>query len=112
MIKGKVIEFGYGDVVVGNDWFKECITITNIKPPLECGKTIRRGVEGIEFGESIEIYEDELHDIYKLICTVDEYNRVVKYKEWTFDFTNYNKESVKVVRDSAWSIVSPMLLAC
>lgn len=111
MIKGNVIEFGYGDVVVGVLPYRKCITITNIKPPLVCGSRLT-DVNAVEWGKTIEIYEDNLHDIYKLIQTVNEDNRVVRYNDWTFDFTNYNKESVRVVRDKAFNIIDVRCLAC
>lgn len=112
MVKGNVIEFGYGDVVVGVDPVKGCITIANIKPPLECGTTIKRGDNSLEYGTTVEIYENEIHDIYNLICTVNEENRVVKYNNWIFDFSNYNEESVRVVREKAFHIVDVRCLAC
>lgn len=114
MIKGNTIEFGYGDVVVGVDQFKRCLIITNIKPPVACGTKFRKveDTNDVEFGESIEIYEDNLHDIYNLVCTVNEKNKIVKYKQWIFDFSNYNKESVRVMKDFAFNIIDVRCLAC
>lgn len=112
MIKGNVIKFGYGDVVVGG-----CnlgyIEITNIKPPLECGQTITKDIyKDLEIGLSVRIYEENTWDIYKLMRTVNENNRIVAYKGYVLDFSNYNEESVRVVKDASYRTVNLMCLAC
>lgn len=112
MIKGNVIEFGYGDVVVGVNQMEGCIIITNIKPLLECGTKFKKGEIDIEYGLSVKIYEDNIHDIYDIICTVNKENRIVKYKDWIFDFSNYNEESVRVMKDASFNIVDIRCLAC
>lgn len=112
MIKGNVIEFGYGDVVVGVNPIESCIIITNIKPPLECGTKFHKGEIDVEYGLSIKIYEDNIHDIYDIMRKVNKDNRIVTYKDWTFDFSNYNEESVRVMREAAFNIVDIRCLAC
>lgn len=111
MIKGNVIEFGYGDVLVCADQIKGCITITNINSILNCGEIVK-DINLLSYGEKIEIYEDNLHDIFNLMCEVSEENRIVKYNGWTFDFSNYNDESVRVVIDKAFNIVNIFPLLC
>lgn len=110
MIKDNIIKFGYGDVAVGSCGMGY-VSFTNIKPPLECGHSITRDM-GIEYGLSIEIYEDKNWELYELIKTVNESNNIVKYKGYTLDFTNYNQKSVDVVRKYARNTVNTLALAC
>lgn len=112
MIKGNVIKFGYGDVLVGSNPMLDVFTVTNIKPPQEIGTLINR-IEGdmIEYGETIEIKVDCSFDLYRIIKSVDENNKIVKYKEWIFDFTNFNQLSVDLVLKHAMRAVNFMILA-
>lgn len=115
MIKGNIIEFGYGDVAVGSSRLMKFVDFTNIKPPLECGERITTEMEkDLEFGESIRIYEDGIWDIYSLMKTISENNRIVKYKEYTFDFSNYNEKSVKTVKEHLYNVIMGdiLCLAC
>lgn len=99
MIKEKTLYFGSGDIAVSSYSPTQLIIFTNIKPPCECGQTITdKMVEDIEFGEEI-VLELNDYDLYNLFCSVNKNNRILKYGEYTFDFTNYNKESVRVCKD-------------
>jgi hypothetical protein len=44
--------------------------------------------------------------------TVNKNNRVVIYGEYTLDFSNYNEESVRAVRDATYNTVNLLCLAC
>ena len=110
MIKGNVIKFGYGDVAVYSCGMGY-VSFTNIEPPVECGQAITKDM-GITYGLSIKIYEDDLHDLYRLIRTVSENNRVVEYKGYVLDFTNYNQKSVDVVKKHAFNTTNTFALAC
>ena len=110
MIKGNILEFGYGDVAVSSNG-TGYIKFTNIKPPLECGTRITSGMS-IEYGDSITIYEDEILEFYNLVETVNIDNTVVEYKGYTLDFSNYNEKSVKIVKKNAKNMVNWMVLAC
>ena len=109
MIKGNTIYFGYGDVVVGCNELIGCMIFTNIKPPQKIGSTVKNNE--VEIGEKILVYEDNCYDLLKVFQTVNENNKIVKYKEYTFDFSNYNKESVKVCLRYAKNMSNTMLLA-
>lgn len=110
VIKGDIIKFGYGDVVVGSCG-RGYVSFTNIKPPLECGQSITKDIN-VEYGLSVTIYEDEDWDLYKLIKTVNKDNRVVKYRDYTLDFSNYNQKSVDVVKKHAFNTINTLVLAC
>lgn len=111
MIKGNILEFGYGDIAVGASNLLERITFTNIKPPIECGLAITEDMD-IEYGEQIIIQGDGTYDLYNIFKTVSRENRIVEYRGYTFDFTNYNEESVRIVLKHSRDMVNTMILAC
>jgi len=112
MIKGNTLYFGTGDILVGSNDLGY-MNFENIKPPQEIGKTITKEIySGLEIGLNLEIWEDNIHELYELFKTVNENNRVVKYKDYTFDFTNYNQGSVNVCRKFSYRTVNIMCLAC
>lgn len=111
MIKGNIIKFGYGDVAVHGDYMG-FIEFTNIKPPLECGQTITDKVKkDLEIGLKIRIYGYDLQ-LYELMKDVSETNKIIEYKGYKLDFSNYNANSVGVVEEAALNMANPMCLAC
>ncbi|MGJ0846576.1 hypothetical protein ACR77J_07800 [Tissierella praeacuta] len=110
MIEGNVIKFGYGDVVVSS-YGMGYVDFTNIKPPIECGSTVKKDMN-LEYGLSIRIHEDKHWELYDLIKTVNKDNRIVQYKGYVLDFSNYNEESVRVVREKAYNTINIIALAC
>lgn len=117
MIKDKTLYFGYGDISVGCVFDASCIIFRNIKPPCECGQTISKDLireKSIEFiGEPILILVDD-YDVYTLFKSINEDNKIIHYNGYTFDFTKYNYESIRVCMDAAKAILDSnlMLLAC
>jgi hypothetical protein len=116
MIKENTLYFGYGDIAVSsNTWgYSPIVNFTDIKPPCKCGETITKEMqENIEFGKSINIEMND-YDLYDLLCSIDETNKVIKYKEYTLDFTEYNKESVRVCKDGVRNalLIYQLSLAC
>lgn len=111
MIVDKHIKFGYGDILVGHNSANGSVTFEEMQIPLTLGQSlVRREVQEIEVVSSIEIIEDNEWDLYKLISTVNKDNRIVEYKGYTLDFTNYNEESVKVVKNHAFFAI-PIVFA-
>lgn len=99
MIKCKTLYFGYGDIGVGSNSLMQTILFVNIKPPQECGEVIPKEViKDIDFGDKIIINLDD-YDLYNLFCSVNENNRIIKYKDYIFDFTNYNNGSIQACKD-------------
>ena len=116
MIKGNTLYFGYGDIAVGsNSWnYSPIVTFTNMKPPCKCGETITEKMkEEINFYEEIKI-EVEDYELYNLLCNVDKDNRIINYKEYTFDFTNYNQERVRLCKEGVKNalLIHQLSLAC
>lgn len=111
MIVGNVLKFGFGDVGVECDKIREEMIFKNIKPPQEIGTTLYPELD-IEYGETIRFKEDHPYEFYKLIKTVNENNRIVEYKGYVFDFTEYNQDSVNVVLKFAKLMVNISIYAC
>lgn len=110
MIKDNRIEFGYGDVAVGSCCMGY-ITFTNIKPPQEVGKDLL-DEDNIEYGHSIRIFEDTAYELLHLVKTVSDNNRIIEYKGYILDFSNFNQKSLDVVLHNAKNMVNTMILAC
>ena len=102
-VNNKIIFFGYGNVQVGHNM--TTIDFTGFKPPTEVGaeitdemvkdKDFEYNTEPIKF--NFETITQVMHfkDLVKsIIYAKDKY---FKYNDYIFDFTNYNKKSVKVV---------------
>lgn len=97
MIIDNKIMFGYGDIAVGAT--VDIITFQQFKPPAECGNHVNDNVEFI--GEQIILYisHEEYHELNKYLSSVSNKDiSVFTFKDYIFDFSNYNKESVIVVK--------------
>lgn len=113
MIIGNTVRFGYGDVLVGSDSLAGKLTLRNIAPPQEIGTSFNSmNLEDFEIGLEIEITEDNSHDLYNALKSVTRENPILKFKEWTLDFSNYNEESVRIVKKHAFNMVYLFALAC
>ena len=113
MIIGNTIKFGYGDVVVRSCDIRGVIIFTNVKPPQEIGeKLTSKYLDSLEVGLEVTLTEDKPHELYKLIRGVSKENPIVEYKGWKFDFTNYNEESVRIVKEHAFDMVWLQALSC
>lgn len=103
MIKGNIIKFGYGDILVGcynnidDNWDKFSLHLTAIKPPQEIGESV--------VGKEYDILEDlniiaNSEEIFRLRCVLSEIfqsgSKVINFKDYVLDFTEYNKKSVEV----------------
>lgn len=97
MIVGNELKFGYGDICVGSSAFFMELRFQQFKPPAECGGPIPEEVEFI--GDKIIMkisYEDyrELKNNLKKVSTKEISS--FTFKDYIFDFSNFNEESVKV----------------
>lgn len=100
MIDGNRLKFGFGDIAVGSDALAQKIIFQQFKPPAKCGDEVSEDVEYI--GDEIILrfsYEDycEFGENLKRVS-----NREITeftFKRYIFDFTNFNKESIKVCKN-------------
>ena len=98
MINGNVIKFGYGDVAVGHCNYT--IKFQQFIPKQKPGTNVDAD-SVVWVGEKIEI-PISVSDYYFLMKELDKcvHKRAFSFKEYIFDFNNFNLNSVKVVRES------------
>jgi hypothetical protein len=113
MIDGNVLKFGYGDIATGADVFSRAITFQQFKPPGECGDTLDCEVEYIGEEIVLQLSYEEYCKLDKLMIQIINKNIVMfSFREYIFDFSNYNEESVRVVRRKLNEAISWYLLCC
>ena len=92
------MKFGYGDIGVNSDY--QTISFQQFKPPAICGSYVSN--DDVEWvGEEITIrisYEDYCELNEALAKVFDKELKSFAFKGYTFDFTNFNEESVKVCK--------------
>ena len=106
MIDGKVFKFGYGDIAVGAIAGIGCaiMTFRQFKPTAECGGSLKGiDVEWISDEIALRISYQDYKNLKEFLDCILKKRRTKKtlvftFKDYTFDFTNYNEESVKVCR--------------
>lgn len=113
MINGKVLSFGYGDISVGaSPWARE-IMFKQFKPPVRCGDHLNR--KDISWVGKKVVFEVDMNDYQRLKGLLSqvkskEISNFV-FKNYVFDFTNYNEKSVEVCRQKLSEAMSLYLLA-
>lgn len=117
MIKDQTIYFGYG--TVGTRAFCYTLSFHSIKPPQEIGTELYSKIANGEVKELGTIVEftleyDELKALKSLLDSVSEANTSFMFKDYTFDFSNYNPKSVEAVKFCVARILTNYLplLAC
>lgn len=97
MIEGNRLKFGYGDISVGSDKLTQRMSFQQFKPPKECGDRVLEDVEYIGNEIILEFsYEDYCDFSKNLKIVSNKETTEFIFKEYIFDFTNFNEESVKV----------------
>ena len=98
MINGNVLKFGYGDIVVYGNAALQRMSFQQFKPPTECGNEVSEDVEYI--GDKILI-DISYEDYCKLKNNLERVNKKevcqFTFKDYIFDFSNYNVKSVNAV---------------
>lgn len=101
MINGKIFKFGYGDISIGGIPTTRQMCFQQFKPPAKIGdRVIEDKVEWIGERIFIEISYEDYQELCKLLGNVK--SRKVSeftFKDYVFDFTNYNEASVNVCRE-------------
>ena len=112
MITENIIKFGSGDIGVGLGC--QIITFQQIKPPKQCGE--RFAFEDVEFVShkiSIEISDiceyAYLHSLLQQIN--DKEINSFEFKGYIFDFTEFNEQSVNVVKSKLDACMRLYMLA-
>jgi hypothetical protein len=94
MIKDNIICFGYGDICVGAT-IDGYLTLRWFKPPQEIGSSLEgKEVEWLSKQIKLRVKSENMTDISKINKT----NKQMTIGNYIFDFSNYNRTSVKVVK--------------
>lgn len=112
--KENIIYFGYGDIVVGS--ITNTLLIMPIKPPQKTGSILDMNRVEI-IGETISFSFTtlkEINDFRYALNLIDPTVNCFAFQDYIFDFSNYNKESVMVIKKTLESIEYYMmpLMAC
>ena len=100
MISGNRIQFGYGSVCVGSDPCLCEMHFRQIRPPQECGSYVMSG-NAEYIGDRIAIWfnYNDYSAFSKLLNSVEKREiSEFTFKDYIFDFSTYNAESVKVCK--------------
>lgn len=99
-VNNRLICFGYGDVKVSYNHMSG-IKFVGFEPPPGMSVGTLLDKECVETTDTIEISFstiDELMDFKRLIDEIDgESNASFAYRDWMFDFSNYNRQSIIVI---------------
>lgn len=100
MIGGKILKFGYGDISVGGIPSVRAMSFQQFKPPAECGdKVVDDEVEYIGEQIILEISFADYQELSKLFNGVKSREiSIFVFKDYVFDFTNYNEASIDACR--------------
>lgn len=113
MIDGKRFKFGYGDISVGGNPVTRQMNFQQFKPPAKVGsKVMADEVELIGEKIFLEIDYEDYQELNKLLGSVK--SRKISeftFKNYVFDFTNYNEKSVEACRQKLSEAMSLYLLA-
>lgn len=102
MIDGNRLKFGFGDIAVSSDMLTKTICFQQFEPLAKCGDEVSEGVEYI--GNKIILklsYDDYCEFCKNLDLASNKEITEFEFKEYIFDFTNFNTESIKVCRSHA-----------
>lgn len=113
MIDGKRFKFGHGDIGVGAIPSTRQIHFQQFRPPIEVGDNVLNyDVDWIGERIFIEINYEDYQKLSKLFGSVK--SRDVSkftFKDYIFDFTNYNEKSVEVCQQKLSEAMSLYFLA-
>ena len=119
MQRDKVFVFGSGGVLVHGCWLNRCVELTQIKPPTGYVGRVKEG----DLTQAEPLFSIKLckEDDEKLMRALREELKVmkgacvIKLDDFTFDFSNYNEESVSILKNAisvALRGFSQLALAC
>lgn len=96
MIKGNIIYFGYGDILVGVNAYG-ILNLTEIEQPKEIGSIPE--IESFKKLQTISlmIKNEHLTEIKKVL---NKEKLEIKIDNYILDFSNYNEKSIKVVENA------------
>ena len=111
MIDRNRIKFGYGDIAITPHPLTQRIEFREIYPQKIASKVIYKksfkDKEGITFDISI----DDFYELEKQLNKVNSKEIVeFEFKDYIFDFSMYNKESIEVVRTDLYKSMEDFII--
>ena len=99
MINENRLKFGYGDICVKSDALTQRISFQQFKPPAECGGNVPEDVEYIGEEVVLQISYEEYCEFSRYLKQVSD-KKITNFifKEYIFDFANFNEESIKACK--------------
>ena len=112
MIKGKTVYYGFGDIYNDCNGYNELI-FNNIKPSQEVGTSVDILHSKIIRQLSVTLAYEELCKLENQLNALHQAG-IIKVKDITLDFTNFNQKSVNAVLASVkYLMVNQLsLMAC
>ena len=110
-IENKVIKFGYGDVQIG--FSLNMLIFTWLKTPVEVGSPINKDMNIELLSEPIKFEFNEIEELAKfkrLVESINENNLLFTYKDYTFDYSKYNKESINVLLNNIQRLLNVLII--
>lgn len=114
-VENKILKFGYGDIAVGSS--NICLSFRGFKPPVEVGTQM---TDEFIFKNNIEhttnwihFYFTSLEELFQfehLINNVCKESPTFTFKDYVFDFSNYNYESAMCIINHLNVVKTNMLL--
>lgn len=98
MIIGNTIKFGYGDIAMTANPILQTLNFHQSKSTFDCGCTLNGEYELLlDDPIIIKINYNEYKELCRLLDNVKFQNILeFDFKDYKFDFTNYNENSIKV----------------
>ena len=113
--ENKILKFGYGDIAVGSS--NICISFRGIRPPVEVGTKL---TDEFMFQNKIEVTTNWINFYFKSVEELFQFEHLINnvckesptfiFKDYVFDFSNYNYESAMCVIHHLDKVKSNMLL--
>lgn len=111
MIKENRIVFGYGTVVVGSSNTSAAISFASSATAHPVGERAAPNSERQDF-VSIQLDMKRYEELLEQLSHVEKREaETFSFCGYTFDFSNYNPESIHVIRKKAFDAMSPQLIA-
>jgi hypothetical protein len=112
MIKGKTVYYGFGDIYNDCSGYNELI-FNSIEPSQEIGTSVNVLHSKIVHSLSVALTYEELCKLENELNALHQ-AEIIKVKNITLDFTNFNQKSVNAVLNSVEYLITNQLflMAC
>lgn len=112
-LETNTLVFGCGDIVISTVVYG--LMFSQLNKPQQCGKGLNDLEDDCEcIGEYplyFDTYQETLDLLKKVKAITKNKNQIFTFKNLTFDFSYYNKESVRILKDAIEKVQTTYLLA-